>query len=102
MGLVSAPGTFQRFLDTILQDIDNIYIYLDDIMVWSENEAQHIQTLEKLFTKLHENGIAISPGKCAFGQEQIEYLGYKVSESGILPLNRKVDAIVTLPLKKNY
>ena len=33
MGLSSAPGTFQRLLDTILQDVDNIYIYLDDIMV---------------------------------------------------------------------
>ena len=97
MGLASAPGTFQRVLDTILQEVDNIYVYLDDIMVYNDNEEEHMETLEKLFTKLSENGLAIALDKCSFGQPSIEYLGYKVDETGISPLKRKVDCILKLP-----
>ena len=77
--------------------IYSIYVYLDDIMVYNDNEEEHMETLEKLFTKLSENGLAIALDKCSFGQPSIEYLGYKVDETGISPLKRKVDCILKLP-----
>merc|ERR1712242_454197 len=56
-----------------------------------------METLEKLFKKLHDNGLAIALDKCEFGKEEINYLGYKVNANGILPQNRKISAILNLP-----
>ena len=100
MGLAGAPASFQRLMDTILQDIPGLYCYLDDIMVYSETEEEHMKTLDRLFKVLHDNGLAIALDKCAFGQEEIEYLGYSVNKSGILPIKRKVEAILKIPEPK--
>ena len=97
MGLRNSAQSFQRLLDTILHDIDNIYVYLDDILIWSKNEKEHKQTLDKLFERLSENGLALSLGKCVFGVSSIQFLGYQVTTEGIQPLPRKVDAIVKFP-----
>ena len=105
-GLASAPATFQRLLDTLLQDVPGLFVYLDDIMVYSESKEEYMKTLDKLKNKLnkfkilHDNGLAIALDKCVFGQEEIEYLGYAVNTTGILLLRRKVDAISKIPEPK--
>ena len=93
-GLQNGPSSFQRLLDVILADIPGLFIYMDDLLVHSRTEAEHLQTLEKIFAKLHENGLAINLKKCEFLKKSVTYLGYKVTPTGILPLQRKVQAIV--------
>ena len=92
-GLASAPATWQKLLDTVLKDIPNSFVYLDDVLVWGRTKEEHHEVLEKVFKRLSENNMALSLEKCIFGQEQVEYLGYNVSPSGIRPLQRKLDAL---------
>ena len=70
-----------------------MYIYLDDILVFGKDKATHDATVKEVFKRLAEADMALSIDKCKFGREQVDYLGYSVSESGIRPLARKLDAL---------
>ena len=84
-------------MDTILVDIDNIFVYMDDILVFSNSKEEHLKTLGQVLDRLDKNGMTISLKKCAFGQEQLDFLGYNVSTDGIKPLTKKVQAITDFP-----
>ena len=93
-GLKNAAQTFQRFMDSILQDLDYIFVYLDDILVASCNKEDHKQHLNVLFDRLQEHGLFVKPEKCWFGREEIEFLGHRVNSQGITPLPSKVTAVL--------
>lgn len=93
MGLKNAAQTFQRFINGILHDLDFCYVYLDDILIVSENEQQHRQHLEQVFERLDKNGLSIKQEKCIFGVSSVNFLGYEVTPKGISPLPERVDKI---------
>ena len=72
MGLSSSAQSFQRLLDSVLEGLDNCFCYLDDVMIYSKNKQDHIKTLNELFKRLDDAGLAISLDKCQFGKESIE------------------------------
>ena len=100
-GLKNAAQTFQRFMDSILQDLDFVFVYLDDILVASQNKEDHKRHLTTLFDRLLEHGLVIKLEKCRFGVEQIDFLGHRVSASGITPLPSKVTAVLEYPQPSN-
>ena len=51
-GISSAPGIFQRVIETILQGIPNVVVYLDDILITGNSEDDHLLTLKKVFSRL--------------------------------------------------
>ena len=96
-GLKNAGQTFQRMMDEILNDLDFIFVYMDDMLVASRTEAEHEDHFRQLFRQLAEHDLVVSPGKCQFGQRTIEFLGHTVSKEGVKPLPAKVSAIVDYP-----
>ena len=100
-GLRNAAQTFQRFMDEVVKGLDFVYVYIDDILIFSENEEQHIHHLDQLFDRLNEHGIAINTQKSDFIANEVDFLGFKVSSAGIAPLPAKVEAIVSYPAPKN-
>ena len=72
-------------------------MYLDDILVFSRTLKDHMHTLERIFKRFEENGLAISLKKCRFGEQSIEFVGYNISREGIKPLPRKLHAISSFP-----
>lgn len=92
-GLRNAAQSFQRFVDEMLRDFDFCYAYIDDILIASENETQHLDHLRQLFDRLQEYGIVVNPAKCLFGKPEVPFLSHLVSETGIRPLPEKVQAI---------
>ena len=101
MGLRNSAQSFQRMMDHILADIPDIFIYMDDILVYSRSQQSHMKTLETIFKRLQDAGLALSLKKCLFGEKEIDFVGYKVTTDGITPLERKMDAIVAFPPHKN-
>ena len=73
------------------------FAYLDDILVVSETEEQHIQDLHYLAKRLSEKGLLIAANKCKFGVDQLTFLGFHVTTSGITPLPERVKAIREYP-----
>ena len=99
-GLKNAGQTFQRFVDQALYGLDFAYAYIDDILVASTSEQEHVQHVEEVLRRLHKHGIVINPGKCKFGVPELAFLGVKVSNKGLEPLPEKVSAIRTFPKPK--
>jgi hypothetical protein len=61
----------------------NLKPYVDDIVVMSKNEIDHIEDLKETFTILREAGLKLNPDKCVFGVSQGKMLGYIIGPKGI-------------------
>ena len=97
-GLKSAPNFFQREMNKILSDLIGkcAYVYIDDILIFSKSEAEHIHHLKLVFDKLRSAGLKLKPTKCSFGLPEVKLLGYVLNKDGIKADPDKVAAIVNL------
>ena len=68
-------------------------VYLDDIIVFSDNPKDHIVRLEADFRKLGAAGFKLEPSKCFFLKEEIDYLGHLVSGKGVATSPKKIEAV---------
>ena len=75
--------------------------YVDDVIIYSKTEQDHITHLWKLFKKSCYAGVKLKPSKCDFFKLHVEYLGHLISGTGIYPLRQKVQAILDLALPSN-
>jgi len=66
-GLRNTAQTFQRFIDEVIRGLDFCYAYIDDNLVASKSEEEHLQHFRMLFNRLQEYGVVINPMKCIFG-----------------------------------
>ncbi|MCG8430245.1 MAG: reverse transcriptase family protein, partial [Candidatus Omnitrophica bacterium] len=84
-GLCNAPATFQRCMQNCLGELNLTYalIYLDDIIVFSEDEYSHLDRLRKVFGRMREFNMKLKPSKCKFFQEEIDFLAHDVTKDGI-------------------
>ena len=72
--------------------------YLDDIIIFSQNELQHLEHLEIVFSCLWEAGLKMMGSKCDFFKSEIHYLGHLISPEGISPPPNKQDSIKHMPV----
>ena len=96
-GLTNAPAVFQRFMQSVLSDLDGVSVYLDDIVVHHETWSKHIHTLHLVFQRLHKAGLTVNLAKSDFGHGRLSYLGHEVGGGSIAPVPAKIDAILSLP-----
>uniref|UniRef100_A0ABD2WA59 RNA-directed DNA polymerase n=1 Tax=Trichogramma kaykai TaxID=54128 RepID=A0ABD2WA59_9HYME len=99
-GLKNAGQTFQRFIDEVTRGLPFCYVYIDDILIYSRSQEEHRRHLEILFKRLHEYGLVINLDKCTFGQPEVRFLGYLVSEAGVRPPEDRIQAILDYTLPK--
>jgi hypothetical protein len=98
-GLTNAPATFQSFLNDVLRDcLDTIVvIYLDDILIYSADPAQHTIHVRQVLQLLSDAQLQVNLEKCQFGVTKVEFLGYVISPEGISMDPSKVAAITSWP-----
>ncbi|CAH8437213.1 unnamed protein product, partial [Heterobilharzia americana] len=101
-GLTNAAQTFQRFIDQVLHGLPFVSAYIDDLIVASASETEHLQHLRTLFERLREYGITINPQKCEFGKESLQFLGHIVNANGVKPVPQEVDAIREYPVPDSF
>ena len=93
-GLVQALAYFQQLISIVLQGCSDFAMaYLDDIIIFSKNKAEHLKHIEIIFQKLKEAGLKLKESKCDFFKKEIHYLGHFISDKGIYPLPEKLDTI---------
>ena len=71
--------------------------YLDDIIIYSKTEKEHLEHLEEIFGRLRAAGLKPKPEKCSFFKRHIQYLGCLISADGIQPLLEKLESIAKMP-----
>ena len=101
-GLRNAAQTFQRYMDNIFRDLDFVFVYIDDILIFSDDAESHIKHLELVFSRLNNYNLKISIEKCVFCVPDITFLGHKIDKNGILPSAEKTSAILEYPKPTDY
>ena len=86
-GLCNTPATFQRLMQNCLGELNLTYalIYLDDVIVYSKTEEEHLVRLRTIVEQFMEHGLKFKLSKCNFFHTKISYLGHKVSTAGMKP-----------------
>jgi len=94
-GLTNAPAAFQQFMNDIFSDLLDVcvMIYLDDILIYSNNMSKHHQHVKEVLKHLYKTGLYAKAEKCEFHSKSVEYLGYILSPSGLTMSNDKVKII---------
>ena len=96
--LKNAAQAFQRLMDTAWRGLSFVFVYLDDILIFSQSQEEHKAHLrQQLFGRLQEHGRVILLSKCQLGVNEIDFLAHRVNQQGVFPLPEKVDAIGSFP-----
>ena len=99
--MAQAPAHFQKLINKVLTDCNFAMGYLDDIIIFSKTEEEHLEHLETIFNQLRESGLKLKLQKCSFFKKHIQYLGHLISDEGIQPLLEKLESIAKMPTPKN-
>ena len=81
--LAQAPAYFQKLINDVLKGCNSAMGYLDDIIIYSRTEKEHLEHLEEIFNRLRAAGLKLKLEKCSFFKKHIQYLGHLISADGI-------------------
>lgn len=97
-GLTNAPAVFQRLMDSVLGHLKNTiaFPYLDDIIIPSKTIAEGMTRLRQVLDTLRIHHLTLKLEKCSFFSKSIEYLGREISEQGVRPGRRKIEAVLDM------
>ena len=96
--LTNSPATFCDLMNDVFYELDCIVVvYLDDIIIYSESLEDHLEHFGKVLSRLREHQLYVKKEKCVFAQQEIMFLGHKVSKGLVKMDERKVQAILDWP-----
>jgi len=100
-GMRNASATFQRMMNTILWEVDGCDVYIDDVVIVSDNWKDHVQRIRMMFDKLLKANLSINLAKCEFGKATLIFLGHVVGQGQVKPVHAKIESIVNFPTPTN-
>ena len=101
MGLRNSSAAFQRFMDDLINDLPVAMVFLDDVIIASTSQQEHLQHLEILFEFLSNVGLRMHPSECTFAAFEIGLLGHAISKDGRIPATHILDQIRRTQTPKN-
>ena len=96
MGVSESPDIAMEMMHSVLDDIEGIEFYMDDIGVFSSTWSDHLSLLSTVLGHLENVGFTINPLKCEWAIQETDFLGHWLTPSGVKPWRKKVDAILQL------
>ena len=102
-GLKNVGATYQRLVNQMFrpQIGQNVEVYVDDMLVKSQDEGRHLEDLQETFDTLKQYHMKLNPSKCAFGVSSGKFLGFMVSHRGIEANPDKIQAILDIKPSQN-
>ena len=102
-GHTNSPYVFASLMTQIFGDIAMVkmLIYLDDILIFSEDFDTHLERLYEAFTRLIDANLKLKLKKCAFCYSEVRFLGWIIGKEGYVPNPEKVEIILKEPAPKN-
>ncbi|KAL0153953.1 hypothetical protein M9458_050710 [Cirrhinus mrigala] len=100
-GMRNAPATFQRMMHQVLSGVPDCEVYLDDIVIHSDDWVQHLETLKGVCKRLETASLTLNLAKCEFAKGTITYLGKQVGQGLVKPVDAKITAILQFPVPSN-
>lgn len=101
-GLCNAPSTFERLMERVLDGLQwkVALLYLDDVIVFSSDMEQHMERLRLVFDRIRGANLQLKPKKCHLFQEEVSFLGHRVSAKGVMTEEDKTKAVIEWPTPK--
>lgn len=81
--------------------IPEVMFFKEYILVMGKNKYHHDETLRKVLSILRDKGLAMESSKCKFAERKVSYLGHEISDMGIIPKRKLVEAVVNAPSPRN-
>ena len=100
-GLTSAPELFQQRMEKLLQGLDGVVCFMDDVLIYASTEEEHDCRLRRVLDRIASAGVTLNLSKCLFKQKEIKFLGQIISAEGVSPDPEKIKAIVDMPPPEN-
>lgn len=85
-GLCNSPATFQTMMNDLFKELIDegcVIVYMDDILIFTNDKEYHRQIERRVLKILADNNLFLKPEKCEWMKERIEYLGLLISEGSI-------------------
>ena len=94
-GLSNSPVAFQCFMNNVFHDLLDKYvtIYLDDILIYSDNPSKHRKNVREVLRHLWKHGLYACADKCEFSVNTVEYLGFILSSTRLCMSENKIKII---------
>ncbi len=102
-GLKNAAASFQRLMEHVLRELKGkcCLVYIDDVVVFSQSEKEHLHHLSQVFHCFHDAGLTLNLKKCNLIQKSLKFLGHIVSGDGIKTDPSKVAAVKSFPVPQS-
>lgn len=97
----SVPEIFQRKMVEMLEGLQVVAVYMDDIMVHGSNKKKHEEQLQRVTERLESAGLKLNPDKCLLRKEELHFLGQVINKDVMRPDPAKVSAIHALEQPEN-
>ena len=99
-GLADIPTIFQERIDTTLEHKHPAWLD-DTIIVIKGSIDEHETEVRETMKKLEQAGFRLNPKKCEFFKKELEWVGHKIDQQGMRPLQDKLEAITKINIPKN-
>jgi len=96
-GMNLSPAIFQSVMEGILRGIAHVFVYIDDIIIYTPDIQLHLQILSMVLQRLQEENMKAKLNKCEFARTELLYLGHVINRNGIHTDPGKVSRILELP-----
>ena len=102
-GIATGAQALTRLLDQVFGDIKfkYVYIFLDDVVIYSRNMAEHVVHLREEFSRLHKAGLTLKASKVRFATPHLSFLGHSLSPNGVAIDSTRTQAISSFPPPKS-
>ena len=100
-GLCNAPSYFCELMEKVVGDLSFTIAYLDDLIIYSETEQEHIEHIREVFVRLREADLKLKRKKCEFFKKELKYLGHIIDKRGVRPDDDKLESIRSLERPTN-
>ena len=93
-GMINAPALFSRMMRKLLDGLDQVINYIDDILIFTETWEEHLRVLQEVLRRILQAGLTARPSKCFVAFETLEFLGHVVGKGQLKPRPGKIEQIM--------
>ena len=93
MSLLGASGSFQKLLEITIHNLKNTIAHIDSLLVHTQDHEQQLKVLEQVLKRMRQSGLRANLNETIIGQEEINYLGYRINSEGSKPGIDKLKAV---------